>query len=89
MNVFERIKVMIAMPLIHLCFGGDSPLGYVKNKVFLIFFCHNCNMPQTDGRTDDGRTMDESPFCDMSSADIVKQSYKYVNRVAMVVKQGA
>ncbi len=36
--VFERIKVMIAMDLIHLCFGGDSTLGYVKNKVLLIFF---------------------------------------------------
>ncbi len=26
----ERVKVMMAMALIHLCFGGDSPLGYVK-----------------------------------------------------------
>ncbi len=26
---------MVAMSLIHLCFGGDSPLGYVKNKVLL------------------------------------------------------
>ncbi len=33
---------MIAMALIHLSFGGDSPLGYVKNNVLLIFFCHNC-----------------------------------------------
>ena len=32
----ERVKVMIAMT--HLCFGGDSPLGYVKKyKVFLLF----------------------------------------------------
>ena len=29
---------MMAMALIHLYFGGDSPLGYVKNKVLLIFF---------------------------------------------------
>ncbi len=29
---------MMAMTLIHLCFGGDSPLGYVKNKVLLILF---------------------------------------------------
>ncbi len=28
---------MIAMALIHLCFGGDSPLGYVTNKVLLFF----------------------------------------------------
>ncbi len=28
---------MIAMALIHLCFGGDSPLGYVKNEVLLFF----------------------------------------------------
>ncbi len=28
---------MIAMALIHLCFGGDSPLGYVKIK-FCYFF---------------------------------------------------
>ncbi len=28
---------MMAMALIHLCFGGDSPLGYVKNKVLLFF----------------------------------------------------
>ncbi len=33
--VFERVKVMIAMAPIHLCFGGDSPLGYVKNNVLL------------------------------------------------------
>ena len=36
--MFERVKVMIAMALIHLCFGGDSHLGYVKNDVLLIFF---------------------------------------------------
>ena len=29
---------MTAMALIHLGFWGDSPLGYVKNKVLLIFF---------------------------------------------------
>ena len=34
-GVFERIKVMIAMALIHLHFGGDSPLGYVNNTVLL------------------------------------------------------
>ncbi len=44
MNKFERITVMIAMALIHLCFffwgggRGDSPLVYVKNKVLLLFF---------------------------------------------------
>ncbi len=26
------------MALIQLCFGGDSPLGYVKNTVLLFFF---------------------------------------------------
>ena len=31
---FERNKVMIAIALIYLCFGGDSPLSYVK-----IMFC--------------------------------------------------
>ena len=29
---------MIAMALLHLCFGGDSPLVYANNKVLLIFF---------------------------------------------------
>ncbi len=29
---------MITMALIRLRFGGDSPLGYVKNKVLRIFF---------------------------------------------------
>ncbi len=48
MNVFERIKVMIAMALIHLCFGGDSPLCYVKNTVLLFFFRHNCIIKQND-----------------------------------------
>ncbi len=46
MNVFERVKVMIAMALKHLCFEGDSPLGYVKNKVLLFFVCHNCIINQ-------------------------------------------
>ncbi len=48
---FERVKVMIAVALIHLCFWGDSPLKkkyYVKNKVFLFFFCHNCLIKQSD-----------------------------------------
>ena len=36
--LFETVKVTVAMALIHLCFGGDSPLRYVKNKVLSIFF---------------------------------------------------
>ncbi len=36
------------MAPIHLCFGGDSPLGYVKNKVLLFFFCHNCIVKHND-----------------------------------------
>ena len=40
--VFQRIKLMIAIALIHLCFEGWFPLGYVKNIVLLSFFCHNC-----------------------------------------------
>ncbi len=32
--LFERAKV-IAFALVHLCFGGESPLNYVKNKVWL------------------------------------------------------
>ena len=39
---------MIAMALIHLCLGGDSPLGDVKNKVLQIFVCHNCIIKQSD-----------------------------------------
>ncbi len=39
LNVFERIKVIIAKALIHLCFGGDSPLGYVKTQVLLFQLC--------------------------------------------------
>ncbi len=35
---------MIAMALIHLCFGDDSPLGYVRNNVLLI----NCIIKQND-----------------------------------------
>ncbi len=38
LNVFERVKVMLAMALIRLCFGEYSSLGYVKQKVLLIFF---------------------------------------------------
>ncbi len=49
MNVFERIKVMIAMALIHLCFGGDSPLGYV----LLLFFCHNRIIKHNDSTKQD------------------------------------
>ncbi len=44
---------MMAMALIHLYFGGDSPLGYVKNKVLLIFFCHNCMIKQNDSTKQD------------------------------------
>ncbi len=40
--MFERVKVMISIALIHLYFEGDSPLSYVKSKVLLIFFYHNC-----------------------------------------------
>ncbi len=36
--LFERVKVIIAIAVAHLCFGADSPLSYVKNKVLLIFF---------------------------------------------------
>ncbi len=39
--LFERVKVKVAMALMHLCFGGDSPRSYVKNKVLLFFFGHN------------------------------------------------
>ncbi len=48
LSVFERLKVMIAMALIQLCFGGDSPLGYVKKKVLLIVLCQNCIIKQND-----------------------------------------
>ncbi len=41
------------MALIHFCFEGDSPLGYVKNTVLLIFFCHNCIIKQTDSTKQD------------------------------------
>ncbi len=35
--LLERVyvKVMIAIALIHLCLGVDSPLSYVKNKILL------------------------------------------------------
>ena len=33
--LFERVKVMIAIALIHLCLEGDSTLSYVKIKVLL------------------------------------------------------
>ncbi len=36
------------------CFGGDSPLDYVKkNKVLLIFFWHNCIIKQNDSSKQD------------------------------------
>ncbi len=38
MILFERVKVVIAISLIDLGFGGDSPLSYVKNNVLLIIF---------------------------------------------------
>ena len=44
---------MIAMAPIHLFCGGDSPLGYVKNKVLLIFFCHNCIIKHNDSTKQD------------------------------------
>ncbi len=44
---------MLAMALIHLSFGGDSPLGYVKNKVLLFFFCHHCIIKQNDSTEQD------------------------------------
>ncbi len=43
---------MIAMALIHLCFGGDAILGYVKKKI-AIFFCHNCIIKQNEITTQD------------------------------------
>ena len=30
--LFERAKVMTAIAVIHLCFGGESPLSYAENK---------------------------------------------------------
>ncbi len=53
---------MIAMALIHLCFGGDSPLGYVKNKALLIFFCHNCIIRQNDSTKQDYNLEGFSPI---------------------------
>ena len=44
---------MIAMALIHLWFGGDSHLGYVKNKVLVFFFWHNCIIKQNDSTKQD------------------------------------
>ncbi len=38
---------MVAMALIHLCFGGDSPLGYVKNNVLLMFFSAATSLSST------------------------------------------
>ncbi len=51
--LFERVKVMTAIALIHLCFGGDSPLNYVKNKVLLNFWGHNCIIKQNDSTKPD------------------------------------
>ena len=57
MNVLERIKVLIAMALIHLWFfwgeGGDSPLGYVKNTVLLFFSRQNCIIKHNDSTKQD------------------------------------
>ncbi len=43
--LFEIVKVMVATALLHLCFGGDSPLNYVKTNV-LLFVCHNSLIKQ-------------------------------------------
>ncbi len=32
--LFETVKVMITIALIHLCFGGDFPLCYVQKKCY-------------------------------------------------------
>ncbi len=53
---------MIAMPLIHLCFEGDSPVGYVKNTVLLIFFCHNCIIKHSDSTKKDYHLEGFSPI---------------------------
>ena len=47
--LFERVIVTIAIVPIHLCFWGDSPRIYVKNKVLLFFFFgggHKCLVKQ-------------------------------------------
>ncbi len=44
---------MIAMALMHLCFGGDSPLGYVNYTVLLFFVCHKCIIKQNDSTKQD------------------------------------
>ncbi len=36
--LFEIVKVMIAIALIHLRFGDDSPLSFLNNKILLFFF---------------------------------------------------
>ncbi len=41
------------MALIHLCFGSDSPLGYIKNKTLSFLFCHNCIIMQNDSTKQD------------------------------------
>ncbi len=41
------------MALIHLCFEGGSPLGYVNTKVLLFFSCHNCIIKQNDSTKQD------------------------------------
>ncbi len=38
--LFERVKAMIPIALMHLSFGGYAPLSYVKYKA-----CHFC-LPQ-------------------------------------------
>ncbi len=53
---------MITMVLIHLYFGSDSPLGYVKNEVLLIFFCHNCIIKQNDSTKQDYNLEGFSPI---------------------------
>ena len=45
-SLFERVKLMMAVALMHLWFGYDIPL-WVKNTVLLMFF-HNCLIKQND-----------------------------------------
>ena len=51
--MFDRITVKITMAVIHLCFGGDPPLDYVKKYSFVIFFFHNCIIKRNDSTKQD------------------------------------
>ncbi len=44
---FERVKVMIAIAVIHLCFGV-FPSELYKNTLLLILFGHNSLIKQND-----------------------------------------